>query len=105
MRALKDLPGAIERWEEQLRFLAEYAAMEMDPEDKKFNVLMLAPADLRKKVLEQDYNKAKYPDYITLKQHLLTYVVREADEKTKGLHHTGPRDGEGNGEGANPRGG
>ena len=42
-RSAKDLPSAIERWEADRNFLRQHAGMNMDEDDQKYNILMIAP--------------------------------------------------------------
>ena len=49
----------------------------MPEEDQKFNVLMIAPREIRRKILK-DYTLTTLPMYLHLKQHTLELVVREA---------------------------
>ena len=78
-RLPKKLPAAIQRWEADRDFLQEHAQMRMPEEDQTFNVLMIAPRELRREILK-DYTLKKFPTYLHLKQHMLELVVREAED-------------------------
>ena len=53
--------------------------MSMAEDDQKFNVLMIAPRDIRREILK-DYTAKRFPSYLALKQHLLEMVVREVED-------------------------
>ena len=83
-RSYKELPNAVERWEAERNFLMEHAQLIMNEDDQKFNLLMIAPREMRREILK-DYSSVKFPTYLSLKQHLMETVVRESDEMRKGL--------------------
>ena len=70
---------AIGRWESEVRFLEEQTRYRMEDAGKRFNILMIALPEMRKKALE-DYTE--YGSYLLPRQHLLEQVVRENDEPT-----------------------
>ena len=51
----RELNVAISRWEGELRFLEEHTSYNMEDADMRFNILMIAPSDMRRKALE-DYS-------------------------------------------------
>ena len=62
-RSYKDLPSVVERWESERKFLIDHAELIVSKDDRKFNLLMIAPRELRREVLKE-YASEKYPTYL-----------------------------------------
>ena len=71
--------------------------MRLPDEDAKYNILMIAPRDIRREVLK-DYTVKRFPNYLSLKKHLLEMVLRDAEDGKRpalgALEHEGAGEGE-----------
>ena len=58
----KELPSIVEKWESERNFFTDHAELIMSEDDQKFNLLMLAPREMRREVLKE-CTMTRFPSY------------------------------------------
>ena len=84
---------AIDEWERDKDFLQRHSKYTMSTADQQYLLLNICPGDLRKEIMK-DFDFARFPTYLSLKQHVLNLSTRDRDlqAQPKGVHEVANRD-------------
>ena len=90
-----DFAQSVDSWEQDRDFLERHVSYTMPVSDQQYALLNICPADLRREVL-REYSLAKYPSYLSLKQHIQNLITRDRDLQSqaalRGVHEVqGPK--------------